>query len=139
MRYPRRHQVQHPVFATEVFSVEAGNPFTRIVVVLSLLRTAMGVQQSPPNTVIISLALFLTAFIMAPTFRVAYDEGITPLINEQIELVKQLEIKGKTVTVPAALKKNRGGSDEPNHDDKAKKKAKREARKKARQEARSNE
>lgn len=60
--------------------------FTRIVVVLSLLRTAMGVQQSPPNAVIISLALFLTAFIMAPVFTKAYDDGVSPLVNEQIEL-----------------------------------------------------
>ena len=60
--------------------------FTRIVVVLSLLRTAMGVQQSPPNAVIISLALFLTAFVMAPVFTEAYNEGITPLVAEEIEL-----------------------------------------------------
>jgi len=42
--------------------------FVRIVVVLSLLRTALGLQQSPPNAVIISLALFLTAIVMGPTF-----------------------------------------------------------------------
>ena len=60
--------------------------FTRIVVVLSLLRTAMGVQQSPPNAVIISLALFLTAFVMAPVFTEAYNDGITPLVEEEIEL-----------------------------------------------------
>ena len=60
--------------------------FTRIVVVLSLLRTAMGVQQSPPNAVIISLALFLSAFVMAPVFTEAYNDGITPLVNEEIEL-----------------------------------------------------
>lgn len=60
--------------------------FTRIVIVLSLLRTAIGIQQSPPNTVIISLAMFLTAFIMTPIFQKAYDEGIKPLIAEEIEL-----------------------------------------------------
>ena len=60
--------------------------FTRIVVVLSLLRTAMGVQQSPPNAVIISLALFLTAFVMAPVFTKAYNDGITPLVPNEIEL-----------------------------------------------------
>ncbi len=65
--------------------------FTRIVVVLSLLRTAIGVQQSPPNTVIISLALFLTAFVMAPIFEDAYETGITPLINEEIELEEAFE------------------------------------------------
>ena len=60
--------------------------FTRIAVVLSLLRTAIGVQQSPPNSVIISLALFLTAFIMTPVFEKAYETGIAPLMNNQIEL-----------------------------------------------------
>ncbi len=60
--------------------------FVRIVVVLSLLRTALGVQQSPPNMVIISLALFLTAFVMAPVFERSYSEGIAPLLNEEIDM-----------------------------------------------------
>lgn len=60
--------------------------FVRIVVVLSLLRTAMGVQQSPPNSVIISLAMFLTAFVMAPVFETAYETGIEPLMNEEIDM-----------------------------------------------------
>ncbi len=59
--------------------------FTRIVVVLSFLRTAIGIQQTPPNTVMISLALFLTFFIMAPTFQKAYTEGVQPLVQEQID------------------------------------------------------
>jgi flagellar biosynthetic protein FliP len=59
--------------------------FVRIVVVLSLLRTAIGTQTSPPNSVIISLALFLTVFIMTPTFEKAYEDGIKPLMAEQIE------------------------------------------------------
>jgi len=59
--------------------------FTRIVVVLSLLRSALGLQQSPPNTVLISLALFLTAFIMAPVMEAAYDAGIRPYLDNQIE------------------------------------------------------
>lgn len=59
--------------------------FTRIVIVLSLLRSALGVQTTPPNVVIISLALFLTAFIMAPTFEQAWEDGIQPLLNEEIE------------------------------------------------------
>ncbi|MEE8274288.1 MAG: flagellar type III secretion system pore protein FliP [Alphaproteobacteria bacterium] len=58
--------------------------FTRIVVVLSIIRSALGLQQTPPNAVIISLALFLTAFVMAPTFELAYREGIAPLIDEEI-------------------------------------------------------
>ncbi len=59
--------------------------FTRIVVVLSFLRTALGTQQSPPTQVIVSLALFLTAFIMMPTFEQAYEQGIRPLIDGEIE------------------------------------------------------
>lgn len=58
--------------------------FTRLVVVLSFLRTALGVQQTPPNSVIISLALFLTFFIMAPTLQKAYEDGLVPLMNEEI-------------------------------------------------------
>ena len=58
--------------------------FTRIVIVLSFLRSALGVQQTPPNAVLISLALFLTAFVMAPTMESAYREGIQPLINNSI-------------------------------------------------------
>jgi flagellar biosynthetic protein FliP len=58
--------------------------FTRIVVVLSLLRTAIGVQQSPPNSVIVSLALFLTLFVMAPTIAEINTTAMQPLIAEQI-------------------------------------------------------
>ncbi len=65
--------------------------FTRIIVVLSFLRTAMGVQQTPPNTVLISLALFLTFFIMSPTLEAAYKQGIEPLINEEIDEMDAFE------------------------------------------------
>lgn len=58
--------------------------FTRIVVVLSFLRSALGLQQTPPNAVIIGLALFLTAFIMGPTFETSYQQGIAPLIDNEI-------------------------------------------------------
>jgi flagellar biosynthetic protein FliP len=58
--------------------------FTRIVVVLSLLRTALGTATAPPNTVLISLALFLTAFVMGPSFERAYDLGVKPLIANEI-------------------------------------------------------
>jgi flagellar biosynthesis protein FliP len=60
--------------------------FVRIVVVLSLLRTALGLQQSPPNAVIISLSLFLTAIVMGPTFTASYDAGIKPLLDHKMEL-----------------------------------------------------
>ena len=65
--------------------------FVRIVVVLSLLRMALGLQQSPPNSVIIALSLFLTAFIMAPVFSKAYTDGLQPLIDEQIETPQAIE------------------------------------------------
>jgi flagellar biosynthesis protein FliP len=58
--------------------------FTRIIIVLSFLRTAMGTQQTPPNQVLVSLALFLTAFIMMPTLEASYDAGIKPLIEGEI-------------------------------------------------------
>jgi flagellar biosynthesis protein FliP len=60
--------------------------FTRIVVVLSLLRTALGTATAPPNSVIISLALFLTAFVMGPAFERAYDIGVRPLLNNEISV-----------------------------------------------------
>jgi flagellar biosynthetic protein FliP len=65
--------------------------FTRIVVVLAFLRSAIGTQQTPPNSVIVSLALFLTAFVMAPTFETAYEQGIEPLINEEITQTEAFE------------------------------------------------
>lgn len=65
--------------------------FTRIIVVLSFLRTAIGIQQTPPNTVIISLALFLTFFIMAPTLQVSYDTAVKPLLAEEIDEITAFE------------------------------------------------
>ena len=65
--------------------------FTRIVVVLSFLRNALGVQQTPPNSVLISLALFMTAFIMAPTFQQAWDDGLQPLIDQRIDEAEAFE------------------------------------------------
>jgi flagellar biosynthetic protein FliP len=58
--------------------------FTRIIIVLSFLRSALGIQQTPPNTVLVSLALFLTGFVMAPTFQAAWKDGISPMIEEQM-------------------------------------------------------
>ena len=59
--------------------------FTRIVVVLSLLRSAIGTQTAPPNAVIVGLALFLSAFVMTPTITAAYRDGIQPLVAGQIQ------------------------------------------------------
>lgn len=59
--------------------------FTRLIIVFSLLRSALGTQQSPPNMVMVSLALFLTFFIMQPVFDTAWKEGIQPLMNGEID------------------------------------------------------
>ena len=58
--------------------------FARIVIVLSFVRTALATQQMPPNQVIIGLALFLTFFIMAPTFQEVNKEALQPLFAEEI-------------------------------------------------------
>lgn len=60
--------------------------FTRIIVVLSFTRTALATQQMPPNQVLIGLALFMTFFIMAPTFQEVNNEALTPLFNKEINL-----------------------------------------------------
>ena len=65
--------------------------FTRITIVLAFLRTAMGTQGTPPNQVLVSLALFLTFFIMMPAFEKAYDDGIKPLIEERIDEFEAFE------------------------------------------------
>lgn len=65
--------------------------FMRIVIVLSFLRSALGLQQTPPNQVLISLALFLTLFIMAPVFQQAYDDGFRPLMEDEISTEDALE------------------------------------------------
>jgi flagellar biosynthetic protein FliP len=65
--------------------------FTRIVVVLSFLRSALGTQQAPPNQVIIGLALFLTFFIMAPVYTEINDQAIKPLTAGQITQTQALD------------------------------------------------
>jgi flagellar biosynthesis protein FliP len=58
--------------------------FTRIVIVLSLLRQALGTQAAPPNQVIVGLALFLTFFVMGPTFDKVYDQAWKPFSENRI-------------------------------------------------------
>jgi len=65
--------------------------FARIVIVLSLLRSAIGTQSAPPNTVLTGLALFLTAFIMMPTFQASYEAGVKPLIAGEVQEVEAFE------------------------------------------------
>lgn len=65
--------------------------FTRIVIVLSLLRQAMGTMQSPPNQVVVGMSLFLTFFVMAPVFDKIYKEAYLPYDQKKIELTVALE------------------------------------------------
>ena len=65
--------------------------FTRIIVVLAILRQALGTQQTPSNQILIGLALFLTIFIMSPVFQKVYSDALTPYLNEEIEAVEALE------------------------------------------------
>ncbi|PCJ40814.1 MAG: flagellar biosynthetic protein FliP [SAR86 cluster bacterium] len=58
--------------------------FTRIIVVLAILRQALGLMQTPSNQIIVGLALFTTLFIMAPVFESAYENGIEPYLEESI-------------------------------------------------------
>ncbi|MFO7765993.1 MAG: flagellar type III secretion system pore protein FliP [Pelovirga sp.] len=58
--------------------------FTRIVIVLSFVRQAIGTQQAPSNQIVVGLALFLTFFIMAPVFNQINDEALQPYLNEEI-------------------------------------------------------
>ena len=60
--------------------------FTRIIVVLSFVRTSLATQQMPPNQVLIGLALFMTFFIMAPTFSDVYDDALKPLFDDELTL-----------------------------------------------------
>jgi flagellar biosynthetic protein FliP len=60
--------------------------FVRIVVVLSMIRHAFGMPETPPNTVLVSLALFLTAFVMAPVLRTANTQALQPLLAGQIDV-----------------------------------------------------
>ena len=66
--------------------------FTRIVIVLSFTRTALATQQMPPNQVIIGLALFLTFFIMAPTFSEVNEVALQPLFDEEIGLEEAYDL-----------------------------------------------
>ena len=58
--------------------------FVRIIIVMSLLRQAIGTAQTPPNTVLIGISLFLTFFIMAPIFSQIYNDAITPSLESQL-------------------------------------------------------
>ncbi len=69
--------------------------FTRIIIVLSILRQALGLQQTPPNQVLIGLALFLSMFVMAPTFTEINTRAVAPYAADTIELETAIEISGQ--------------------------------------------
>ncbi len=66
--------------------VIAMTAFTRIIIVLSMLRHALGIQQTPPNAVLITLAMFLTFFTMAPAIDTIEKQALVPYLNQQITL-----------------------------------------------------
>ncbi len=66
--------------------------FTRIVVVLSLLRHALGTQTMPPNQIVVGLSLFLTFFIMAPVWERVHSQALQPYLSKQISTEKALEL-----------------------------------------------
>ncbi|WP_373988509.1 flagellar type III secretion system pore protein FliP [Duganella sp. BuS-21] len=80
--------------------------FTRIIIVLSLLRQALGTQSAPPNQVIVGLALFLTLFVMGPTFDRIYNEAYLPLQENKLNMSEALD-KGAAPLKTFMLKQTR--------------------------------
>ena len=68
--------------------------FTRIIIVLSILRQALGMMQTPSNQIIIGVALFTTFFIMSPVFEAAYENGLQPYMEETIDFDEALQETG---------------------------------------------
>ncbi|WNO11329.1 flagellar type III secretion system pore protein FliP [Teredinibacter sp. KSP-S5-2] len=66
------------------FFLIAATTFTRNIIVFSFLRSALGLQQTPPNMVLLTLAMFLTIFTMEPIFLKSFDSGISPYLKEEI-------------------------------------------------------
>ncbi len=69
--------------------------FTRIIIVLSLLRSALGTQSTPPNQVLVGLALFLSLFVMSPVLDKIYVEAYQPLAEDKISLMEAIDIGAK--------------------------------------------
>lgn len=59
--------------------------FTRIIVVLAIMRQALGTQQTPSNNILLGLAIFLSLFVMAPVLEQSYNEGLAPYLDDQID------------------------------------------------------
>ncbi|MGI9280186.1 MAG: flagellar type III secretion system pore protein FliP [Endozoicomonas sp.] len=71
--------------------------FTRIIIVLAILRQAMGLQQSPPTQVLIGIALALTLLIMSPIFGKIYHQAITPYMNEEMTMMQTLKTASEPI------------------------------------------
>lgn len=71
--------------------------FTRVVVVLSFLRSAIGSQQTPPNQVLVGLALFITLFVMQPVYTKVYSDAVTPYVNGKISQSKAVSIGSEPI------------------------------------------
>jgi flagellar biosynthesis protein FliP len=69
--------------------------FTRIVIVLAILRQALGLQSTPSNQILMGLALFLTIFIMLPTLTRVNEEALTPYMSEQVTSVEALQLASR--------------------------------------------
>jgi flagellar biosynthesis protein FliP len=84
--------IQTLLFLTAITFIPAAllmmTAFTRIIIVLSLMRQAIGTLQAPPNQVLIGLALFLTFFVMAPVFERAYRDAYVPFSENKIDIVQ---------------------------------------------------
>ncbi|MDE7313739.1 MAG: flagellar type III secretion system pore protein FliP [Eubacterium sp.] len=83
--------------------------FTRIIIVLHFVRTALGTQSSPPNQVLVGLSLFLTAFIMAPTFSEVNENALKPLDRGEITLeaaIKEAEGPFREFMYPKTMEKD---------------------------------
>ncbi len=72
--------------------------FTRIIVVLSILRQAIGLQQTPSNQVLIGISMFLTFFIMSPVFNKIYDQAVKPYMDEQMTIEQAYEAGKKPLS-----------------------------------------
>lgn len=102
--------IQTLVFLTALSFIPAAlllmTSFTRIVIVFSLLRQALGTQGSPPNQVMVALALFMTFFVMSPVFNQIYDEAYKPFSEDKISMQEAYE-RGKVPLKAFMLKQTR--------------------------------
>jgi len=102
--------IQTLVFLTALTFIPAAfmlmTSFTRIIIVFSLLRQAIGTQGSPPNQVMVALALFMTFFVMSPVFNTIYDDAYKPFSENQITMEEAYE-KGKAPLKAFMLKQTR--------------------------------